>query len=124
MTKKQLSKLQLPDIKRIMTSPNPLTIEELDWWMTHTNPPKHYILDSHIDHVFYSIDKSTGNHVTVVKWKDGHTTTVTCDAEDHFDKFAGLAFCLVKDLFGNNGRFNDELVHQVDKSTDYTVNEA
>ncbi len=124
MTKKQLRKLQLPDVKRLMASSTPLTPEEIDWWMHNTTPPKQYMLDNLIERVIYSTDKSTGKRVTVVKWHNGKITSVTCDAEDHFDKFTGLALCIIKDLFGNGGRFNDELVHQIDKSTDYIADKA
>ena len=46
------------------------------------------------------------NGATTVKWKDGTITTVFCDEDDFYDKEKGLAMCVMKYFFGNDGRFN------------------
>ena len=45
---------------------------------------------------------------TTVKWSDGTTTTVKCDAEDTYDPEKGVLLCFAKRLFAG-GRFNDAL---------------
>lgn len=59
------------------------------------------ILDS-IQDVFFNEEKGT----TTVKWKDNTITTVFCDEDDYYDKEKGLAMCVMKYFFGNDGRFN------------------
>lgn len=45
---------------------------------------------------------------TTVKWMDGTTTTVKCDAEDTYDPKTGVLLCFAKRLFAG-GRYNDAL---------------
>ena len=45
---------------------------------------------------------------TTVKWTDGTTTTVKCDAEDAYDPKTGVLLCFAKRLFAG-GRYNDAL---------------
>lgn len=44
---------------------------------------------------------------TIVLWKDGTKTIVTCQEGDEFDKEKGLALCIIKYIFGNIGEFNN-----------------
>ena len=44
---------------------------------------------------------------TVVLWKDGTKTVVTCSHGDVYDRQTGFLLCCAKKLFGNGGRFND-----------------
>ena len=45
---------------------------------------------------------------TTVKWMDGTTTTVKCDAEDAYDPKMGVLLCFAKRLFAG-GKYNDAL---------------
>jgi hypothetical protein len=45
---------------------------------------------------------------TTVKWSDGTTTTVKCDAEDAYDPEKGVLLCFAKRLFAG-GKYNDAL---------------
>ena len=45
---------------------------------------------------------------TTVKWSDGTTTTVKCDAEDAYSPEKGVLLCFAKRLFAG-GRYNDAL---------------
>lgn len=47
--------------------------------------------------------------LTIVIWSDGLKTIVRCQGGDVYDKRTGLLLCCAKRLFGNTGRFNDEL---------------
>lgn len=44
---------------------------------------------------------------TIVLWKDGTKTVVTCQEGDEFDKEKGLALCIIKYIFGNIAEFNN-----------------
>ena len=44
---------------------------------------------------------------TIVLWKDGTKTVVKCQKGDTYDPEKGLAFCIIKKIFGNKGKFND-----------------
>lgn len=44
---------------------------------------------------------------TIVKWSDGTKTVVKCQPGDTFDKYKGLALCIAKRAFGNEGNYND-----------------
>lgn len=44
---------------------------------------------------------------TIVLWKDGTKTVVTCSHGDVYDRQTGFLLCCAKKLFGNGGRFND-----------------
>jgi hypothetical protein len=49
----------------------------------------------------------TKNKETIVLWKDGTKTIVTCQEGDTFDKEKGLALCIIKYIFGNIAEFNN-----------------
>ena len=44
---------------------------------------------------------------TIVLWKDGTKTVVTCQEGDEFDKEKGFALCIIKYIFGNIAEFNN-----------------
>lgn len=46
---------------------------------------------------------------TIVFWNDNTKTVVKCDEDDKYDKFTGLLLCIAKKLYGNTGRYNNEL---------------
>lgn len=43
---------------------------------------------------------------TIILWKDGTKTKVTCGEGDTFDPEKGIAMCFMKKALGNKGRFN------------------
>ena len=43
---------------------------------------------------------------TIVYWKDGTKTVVKCSKDDKYSKEAGLAFCIMKKLYGNGYIFH------------------
>ena len=45
---------------------------------------------------------------TTVRWMDGTTTTVKCDAEDAYNPKTGVLLCFAKRLFAG-GKYNDAL---------------
>lgn len=45
--------------------------------------------------------------LTVVIWKDGTRTEVKCQDGDEYNKEAGLAYCIIKYLFGNISEYNE-----------------
>lgn len=51
-----------------------------------------------IDKLFYN-----GTHTTV-KWSDGTRTTVNAAGDDKFNKEVGLAMCIARKYFEDNGR--------------------
>lgn len=61
--------------------------------------------DDNIEKVFF--DEAKG--VSVVLWKDGVRTKVTCHPEEKFDKEKALALCYMKRYFRNRGGFNKVL---------------
>lgn len=42
---------------------------------------------------------------TIVIWKDGTKTIVKCQKGDKYDKEKGLAMCIAKKTYGNNGNY-------------------
>lgn len=56
---------------------------------------------------------------TIVLWKDGTKTIVTCQEGDEFDKEKGLALCIIKYIFGNIAEFNN-----IFKAFDFDSNES
>lgn len=46
---------------------------------------------------------------TIVYWTDGTKTVVKCGEDDIFNKDAGIALCLMKKMYGNEGKFNNEI---------------
>ena len=46
---------------------------------------------------------------TIVIWSDGVKTVVRCQDGDVYDARTGLLLCCAKRLFGNTGRYNDQL---------------
>ena len=54
-----------------------------------------------IERVIFSGNK------TIILWKDGTKTIVTCQEGDEFDKEKGLALCIIKYIFGNIGYYNE-----------------
>ncbi len=46
---------------------------------------------------------------TIVFWLDGTKTVVKCGEDDVFNKDAGIALCLMKKMYGNEGKFNNEI---------------
>ncbi len=46
---------------------------------------------------------------TIVLWNDGEKTVVKCRVGDIYDRETGLFLCIAKRLFGNTGRYNDEV---------------
>lgn len=46
---------------------------------------------------------------TIVYWTDGTKTVVKCGEDDVFNKDAGIALCLMKKMYGNEGKFNNEI---------------
>lgn len=44
---------------------------------------------------------------TIVFWEDKTKTVVICQPEDTYSKETGLALCIIKKLYGNNGRYNE-----------------
>jgi hypothetical protein len=54
-----------------------------------------------IERVIFSGNK------TIMLWKDGTKTIVTCQEGDEFDKEKGLALCIIKYIFGNIGYYNE-----------------
>ena len=61
--------------------------------------------DSNIEKVFFDEEKK----VTVVLWKNGIRTKVTCHPQDTYDKEKALALCYMKYYFHNRGAFNNVL---------------
>ena len=47
---------------------------------------------------------------TIVFWNDGTKTVVKCSKDDKYSKEAGLAFCIMKKLYGN-----EYIFHQIFK---------
>lgn len=54
---------------------------------------------------------------TTVKWSDGTTTTVKCDAEDAYSPEKGVLLCFAKRLFAG-GKYNDALKKALDMVPD------
>ena len=46
---------------------------------------------------------------TIVLWRDGSKTVVTCQKGDQYDPEKGLALCFMKKALGNKGNFNNIL---------------
>ena len=46
---------------------------------------------------------------TIVYWDDGTKTVVQCSEEDTFNKDAGIALCMMKKMFGNDGAYYKEI---------------
>lgn len=46
---------------------------------------------------------------TIVFWNDGTKTVVKCSKDDKYNKEAGLAFCIMKKLYGNEYIFHQIL---------------
>lgn len=46
---------------------------------------------------------------TIVYWNDGTKTVVQCSEEDTFNKDAGIALCMMKKMFGNDGAYYKEI---------------
>ena len=46
---------------------------------------------------------------TIVLWRDGSKTVVTCKKGDQYDPEKGLALCFMKKALGNKGNFNNIL---------------
>lgn len=44
--------------------------------------------------------------VVAILWKDGTKTVVKCQKGDKFDAEKGLAFAIIKHMFGNTGHYN------------------
>lgn len=64
-----------------------------------------------------SIEKAIFNDpVTVVIWGDGVKTIVRCQEGDTYDRRTGVLLCCAKRLFGNTGRFNDEIARAVGRA--------
>ena len=61
----------------------------------------------------------TKKNETIVLWKDGTKTKVTCQEGDEFDKEKGLALCIIKYIFGNITEFNN-----IFKAFDFDSNES
>ena len=57
--------------------------------------------------VIFQEDKGT----TVVKWKDGTVTVVSCCEGDSYNKEFGLLACIVKKIGGNTGGYNNVVKH-------------
>lgn len=53
---------------------------------------------------------------TIVIWKDGSKTVVTCQKEDKYDPEKGLALCFMKKALGNKGNFNNILKTELSES--------
>lgn len=70
-----------------------------------------------IDDVFFN-----NNGVTTIKWKDGSVTTVKCrsDKGDEFNPEVGIAMCICKKAFGNDGSFNEVFKKYCGKYEDMT----
>lgn len=49
----------------------------------------------------------TKNKETIILWKDGTKTKVTCQEGDTFDKEKGFALCIIKYIFGNIQEYNN-----------------
>lgn len=62
-----------------------------------------------INNFIKSINKViyTNKKETIILWKDGTKTTVTCQEGETFDKEKGLALCIIKHLCGDIGEFNN-----------------
>lgn len=53
---------------------------------------------------------------TIVIWKDGSKTVVTCQKGDKYDPEKGLALCFMKKALGNKGNFNNILKTELSES--------
>lgn len=49
------------------------------------------------------------NPATIVFWKDGTKTVVKCQGKEKFDPEKGLAMAIVKKIYGNKGRYFDQI---------------
>ena len=54
---------------------------------------------------------------TIVKWKDGTKTVVKCGKGETFDKEKGLMACIIKQLTGNTGRWNEIIKEWVNEDS-------
>ncbi len=54
--------------------------------------------------------------LTKVIWKDGTQTEVRCQDGDEYNPEAGLAFCIIKYLFGNINYYNEIFKSVLEKS--------
>lgn len=65
-----------------------------------------------------SIDRIIFNdRTTIVFWKNGDKTIVTCQEGEEFDKEKAVALCIIKYLFGNIGYYNEIFKAIEEKST-------
>lgn len=71
--------------------------------------PSNDSLDIPISRVIYS------GLATTVYFTDGTKTTVTCSANDHYDRQTAIVYALIKKIFGKVGRY--------DKNGNYHANE-
>lgn len=58
-----------------------------------------------VKNVYFNEEKRT----TVVVWNDGVKTKVKCGPGDTYNREAGLALCVMKRAFGNDGSYNELL---------------
>ena len=65
-----------------------------------------------------SIDRIIFNdRTTIVFWKNGDKTIVTCQEGEEFDKEKAVALCIIKYIFGNIGYYNEIFKAIEEKST-------
>lgn len=65
-----------------------------------------------------SIDRIIFNDkTTIVFWKNGDKTIVTCQEGEEFDKEKAVALCIIKYIFGNIGYYNEIFKAIEEKST-------
>lgn len=65
-----------------------------------------------------AIDRIIFNdRTTIVFWKNGDKTIVTCQEGEEFDKEKAVALCIIKYIFGNIGYYNEIFKAIEEKST-------
>ena len=71
-----------------------------------------------IDAFIDAIDRIIFNdRTTIVFWKNGDKTIVTCQEGEEFDKEKAVALCIIKYIFGNIGYYNKIFKAIEEKST-------
>lgn len=62
--------------------------------------------DEHSDE-FGIVDVIYNAPATIVMWDDGSKTVVRCQDGDIYNPETGLAMCIIKRIFGNDGSYNE-----------------
>lgn len=79
---------------------------------------KREVYKAEINAFIDSIDRIIFNdRTTIVFWKNGDKTIVTCQEGEEFDKEKAVALCIIKYIFGNIGYYNEIFKAIEEKST-------